>query len=107
MIRKHSARIIKAKNVHTGEIEAYALIGGVYFIAGWEKSYKNPGFSFIGLDDKTVASLFKGRGKYPARFLEYSASFLEYSFGKSIKQLLSKSFIHEWTTKQEVYGVPF
>ena len=100
MIRKHSARIIKAKNVHTGEIEAYALIGGVYFLAGWEKSYKNPVFSFIGLNDETVASLFEERGKY-------SASFLEYSFGKSIKQLLSKSFIHEWTTKQEVYGVPF
>ena len=100
MIRKHSARVIKAKNVHTGEIEAYALIDGVYFLAGWEKSYKNPGFSFIGLNDKTVASLFEERGKY-------SASFLEYSFGKSIKQLLSKSFIHEWTTKQEVYGVPF
>ena len=100
MIRKHSARVIKAKNVHTGEIEAYALIGGVYFLAGWEKPYKNPGFSFIGLNDETVASLFEERGKY-------SASFLEYSFGKSIKQLLSKSFIHEWTTKQEVYGVPF
>ncbi|QEM42997.1 hypothetical protein AC4HA13_0026 [Escherichia phage vB_EcoM_4HA13] len=99
MIRKHSARVIKAKNVHTGEIEAYALIGGVYFLAGWEKSYKNPGFSFIGLNDET-ASLFEERVKY-------SASFLEYSFGKSIKQLLSKSFIHEWTTKQEVYGVPF
>ena len=100
MIRKHSARVIKAKNVHTGEIEAYALIGGVYFLAGWEKSYKNPGFSFIGLKYETVASLFEERVKY-------SASFLEYLFGKSIKQLLSKSFIHEWTTKQEVYGVPF
>ena len=100
MIRKHSARVIKAKNVHTGEIEAYALIGGVYFLAGWEKSYKNPGFSFIGLNYETVASLFEERVKY-------SASFLEYLFGKSIKQLLSKSFIHEWTTKQEVYGVPF
>lgn len=100
MIRKHSARIIKAKNVHSGEIEAYALIGGVYFLAGWEKSHKNPGFSFIGLDDETVTALFEGRGKY-------SASLLEYSFGKSIKQLLSKSFIHEWTTEQEVYGVPF
>lgn len=95
--RKHAARIIRGKNVNTGEVEAFAYIAGKFYYAGWETGGK---FEFRGLKGMSVKHLMTDR-------CNYQKESMEYMFGKPIKQLLSKSFIHHWETNQVVYGVPF
>uniref|UniRef100_A0AB39C6Q3 Uncharacterized protein n=1 Tax=Staphylococcus phage Pel53 TaxID=3234048 RepID=A0AB39C6Q3_9CAUD len=96
MIRKHSIRVIKARNVHTGEMEAFAFLGGRFYLFGWEVS--NSEFKFF-MDMYSIKELLNNA--------TYGPSFMEYCFGKPVEHLLSKSFIYSWTTNQPMYGVPF
>ena len=96
MIRKHSIRVIKARNIHTGEMEAFAFLGGRFYLFGWEGS--NSKFAFF-MNMYSIKELLNNA--------TYNPSFMEYCFGKPVEHLLSKSFIYSWTTDQQMYGVPF
>lgn len=100
-IRKHSARVIKARNAHDGKMEAFALVAGTFRYIGWQRfeSADEKSFGYHMLEHSNFKGLLDNS--------DFDAKFVEYNFGKPIKQLLSKSFILEWTTSQHVYGVPF
>lgn len=96
---KNALRAVKYKNLD-GVTEMFINLGGRWCYVGGE-SYGNFTLFTHKLEHQSLRELVED-GDFV-----FADSALERWSGKSIKQLLSKSFIFEWETNQYVYGVPF
>lgn len=96
------AKAVKVKH-ENGLDEIYINVGGKWLLVAWEP------------ESSALLSASRMQGKYfvPNRriadsmMVPFSTESLTYLYGISRKELLAKQFIFEWTTEQEVYGVPF